>query len=126
MAIAVPVWGAKGAPTRKGRPRAGAGARRRAPAPPPRASVEAPRRVAAIRSKKLTPEQRAVRAAKRFKVGDRVRHDYLGQVGDMLGTVVSVTPTKFGSGGTRAYVRVRWDSGSTGRHEDRQLGKVKE
>ena len=39
-----------------------------------------------------------------LKPGDRVRYAYLGATGAMLGTV---------QGGTLAYVRVLWDSGST-------------
>jgi len=59
-----------------------------------------------------------------FKKGDRVvRNKAIGGElrGDMLGTVRRVTAAPFGSGGTRARIRVLWDNGHEGSVEDRQL-----
>ena len=65
-----------------------------------------------------------------LKVGDRVvRNKAVGgpisgpieQRGDMAGTILKVTDAPFGSGGTRARVRVRWDNGHEASVEDRQL-----
>jgi hypothetical protein len=60
-----------------------------------------------------------------FRVGDRVVRNKavgtVGQRGDVVGTVVRVTDVAAGSGGTRARVRVRWDSGHDATVEDRQL-----
>jgi len=39
----------------------------------------------------------------------------------MLGTVRRVTAAPFGSGGTRARVRVLWDNGHEAAVEDRQI-----
>lgn len=59
-----------------------------------------------------------------FRVGDRVVRNKavggLGYGGDLVGTVVRVTDA-VGSGGTRARIRVRWDSGYEAQVEDRQL-----
>jgi len=63
-----------------------------------------------------------------FRVGDRVvRNRAVGgeQGGDMLGTVRRVTATPFGSGGTRARIRVLWDNGHEAAVEDRQILRVK-
>lgn len=60
---------------------------------------------------------------KKLKAGDRVRWEYLGKVGD-TGTVVKVTPKRL-SGGSKAIVRVRWDtSGFEGSVEDRVLRRL--
>lgn len=61
-----------------------------------------------------------------FAVGDRVvRNKAVGgsgkQRGDLGGTIVKVTAAPFGSGGTRARIRVRWDNGHEASVEDRQL-----
>lgn len=66
-----------------------------------------------------------------FRVGDRVaRNKAVGgsnaQPGDMVGTVLKVTATKFSSGGTRARIRVRWDNGHEASVEDRQLVRVRQ
>lgn len=67
-----------------------------------------------------------------FRVGARVvRNKAVGgsgarrvDLGDLVGTVVKVTATPHGSGGTRARVRVRWDNGHEASVEDRQLVRV--
>ena len=59
-----------------------------------------------------------------FQVGDRVvRNRAVGgrQGADMLGTVRRVTAAPFGSGGTRARIRVLWDNGHEASVEDRQI-----
>ena len=61
-----------------------------------------------------------------FAVGDRVaRNKAVGgpieQRGEVAGTVLKVTAVARGSGGTRARLRVRWDSGYEASVEDRQL-----
>jgi hypothetical protein len=60
-----------------------------------------------------------------FRVGDRVVRNKAvgsaGAAGDVVGTIVKVTPVKAGSGGTRARIRVHWDNGYEGSVEDRQL-----
>lgn len=63
-----------------------------------------------------------------FKIGDRVvRNQTVGassaiaRHGNLVGTVLKVTPAPRGSGGTRARVRVRWDNGHEASVEDRQL-----
>lgn len=63
-----------------------------------------------------------------FKPGDLVRAklvvgapDSERNRGTMDGVVVKVTPVRYGSGGTRAKVRVQWASGSEAVHDDRQL-----
>ena len=59
----------------------------------------------------------------RVGVGDRVRWSYLGKEGG-CGVVLKVTPKgrgSSGSGGSWFYVRVRWDTGAEGSHEDRVL-----
>lgn len=60
-----------------------------------------------------------------FHVGDRVvRNKAVGSTGlpgDVAGTIVKVTPAPSGSGGIRARIRVRWDSGNEASVEDRQL-----
>lgn len=63
---------------------------------------------------------------KTFKVGDRVvRNKTVGALialrGDVVGTVLKVTKAPRGSGGTRARIRVRWDSGHEASVEDRQI-----
>jgi hypothetical protein len=71
---------------------------------------------------------------KSFRAGDRVvRNKAVGSIagegGDMAGTIVRTIAVPFGSGGTRARLRVRWDNGYTGTVEDRQvvleLGSIK-
>ena len=67
-----------------------------------------------------------------FKVGDRVvRNIAVGSSagahrGDVAGTILKVTPAPFGSGGTRARVRVLWDNGHEASVEDRQLLLMKQ
>lgn len=60
-----------------------------------------------------------------FRVGDRVARNKAvgstGSPGDVVGTIIKVTPVKAGSGGTRARVRVHWDNGYEASVEDRQL-----
>jgi hypothetical protein len=61
-----------------------------------------------------------------FKVGDRVvRNKAIGGPiawrGDVVGTILKVTGVLYGSGGTRARIRVRWDNGHEASVEDRQL-----
>ena len=61
-----------------------------------------------------------------FKVGDRVARNKavggpIAHRGDMAGTILKVTDAPFGSGGTRARIRVRWDNGHEASVEDRQL-----
>lgn len=61
-----------------------------------------------------------------FKVGDRVvRNKAVGGatavVADVAGTILKVVVAPFGSGGTRARIRVRWDNGCEASVEDRQL-----
>ncbi len=60
-----------------------------------------------------------------FRVGDRVvRNKAVGssaQRGDLSGTILKVTDVATSSGGTRARIRVRWDSGHEASVEDRQL-----
>jgi hypothetical protein len=64
-----------------------------------------------------------------LRVGDRVvRNKAVGSTpiqGDMIGTVVKVTGVRFGTGGTRARIRVRWDNGHEASVEDRQLVLVR-
>jgi hypothetical protein len=56
-----------------------------------------------------------------IKVGDKVRWEFLGRIGD-TGTVLRVTPRKHAGGGVLASVRVRWDSsGYVGLVDDRVL-----
>ena len=65
-----------------------------------------------------------------FKVGDRVvRNKAVGgpasaHRGDVAGTILKVTPAPSGSGGTRARIRVRWDSGHEASVEDRQIVRI--
>ena len=67
-----------------------------------------------------------------FNVGDRVvRNKAVGspagaQRGDVVGTILKVTPAPVGSGGTRARVRVRWDNGHEGSVDDRQIVLAKQ
>jgi hypothetical protein len=66
-----------------------------------------------------------------FKVGDRVvRNKAVGGPGtlrgDVVGTILKITPAPGGAGGTRARVRVRWDNGHEASVEDRQLLLVKQ
>ena len=70
-----------------------------------------------------------------LKVGDRVVRNKavggpndgsIGQRGDIAGTILKVTRAPFGSGGTRARIRVRWDNGCEASVEDRQLVLVKQ
>lgn len=68
--------------------------------------------------------QRRVKTS--LRVGDRVvRNKAVGgsgaQRGDLGGTIVKVTDTPHGAGGTRARIRVRWDNGYEASVEDRQL-----
>ena len=44
----------------------------------------------------------------------------------MAGTILKVTDAPFGSGGTRARVRVRWDNGHEASVDDRQLVLAKQ
>jgi hypothetical protein len=66
-----------------------------------------------------------------FRVGDRVvRNKAVGgpiqQPADTAGTILKVTAAPFGTGGTRARVRVRWDNGHEASVEDRQLLPMKQ
>lgn len=64
-----------------------------------------------------------------LRVGDRVvRNKAVGATpatpahrGDLVGTVLKLTHVTSGAGGTRARVRVRWDTGHEASVEDRQL-----
>ena len=61
-----------------------------------------------------------------FAVGDRVvRNKAVGgpieSRGDVAGTILKVTDVARSSGGTRARIRVRWDSGHEASVEDRQI-----
>ena len=68
-----------------------------------------------------------------FQAGDRVvRNKAVGgpigpieHRGDVVGTILKVTAVARGTGGTRARIRVRWDSGHEASVEDRQLVLVK-
>ena len=65
-----------------------------------------------------------------FNVGDRVVRKKAvggpsdGPRGTLAGTIIKVTDVPFGSGGTRARVRVRWDNGHEASVEDRQIVRV--
>lgn len=64
-----------------------------------------------------------------FRVDDRVaRNKAVGsaagtvdQRGDVIGTILKVTDVLSSPGGTRARVRVRWDTGHVGSVDDRQI-----
>ena len=64
-----------------------------------------------------------------FRVDDRVvRNKAVGsaigsddQRGDVVGTILKVTDVTSSPGGTRARVRVRWDTGHVGSVDDRQI-----
>ncbi len=63
-----------------------------------------------------------------LKPGDKVQWSFLGKTGG-TGTVVSVRPTKHGSGGTLAHLKVEWDKEWMGKKpistvEDRKLKKL--
>ncbi len=45
---------------------------------------------------------------------------------DMRGTIVKINPQKGMSGGAKSVVTIIWDSGSTARHEDREVAVVDE
>lgn len=90
-----------------------------------REDLEAARDIIIDIHERLTNEGRRSKKTP-FKVGDRVvRNKAVGGAtalgGDVAGTILKVTAAPFGSGGTRARIRVRWDNGCEVSVEDRQL-----